>query len=51
MFDKYLKDLVYDDKNYKLEIHDMGGQPDLKDTRFVAYPGTDVILLCFRRNS
>ena len=33
VFDSYDKDLVCDDKTYKLHIKDCGGQADAKDTR------------------
>jgi len=45
-YDVYTKDLVYDDKNYRLEICDLGGQDDAKATRAQSLKEKDVIILC-----
>ena len=47
MFDTYYKDLIFEDKTYTLEITDVGGTSDFKDTRAQAYPGTDIVMMCY----
>ena len=51
MFDIYEKDLVFEGETYKLEITDVGGQPDLKEQRSLAYPSTDIVMMCYRCHS
>ena len=46
-FDQYKKDLVYQDKTFKLDIHDLGGQPDNKDKRIVSYEGRNLVVICY----
>ena len=49
-FDVHTKDLVYDDKNYRLEIFDMGGHEGMKAARHQSLKEKDVIILCVSTN-
>jgi small GTP-binding protein len=39
--------IVFDDKIYNFELFDTAGQEDYDKLRLLAYPKTDVFLVCF----
>lgn len=47
VFDNYAVDLVIGDKNYTLALFDTAGQEGFDQLRPIAYPQTDVFLVCF----
>lgn len=47
VFDNYAVDLVINDKNYTLALFDTAGQEGFEQLRPIAYPQTDVFLVCF----
>ena len=51
MFEDRVKDVIVDNMKCKLHISDTAGQEDYDRLRPLAYPGTDVFLLCFALNN
>ncbi|CAF0807247.1 unnamed protein product [Brachionus calyciflorus] len=47
VFDNYAVDLVIGDKNYTLALFDTAGQEGFDQLRPIAYPQTDIFLICF----
>ena len=47
VFDNYSVDLVVNSSPYSISLWDTAGQEDYDRLRFLAYPGTDVFVVCF----
>ncbi|KAJ5066111.1 hypothetical protein M0811_03444 [Anaeramoeba ignava] len=47
VFDNYVKNLFVDGNEFELSLWDTAGQEDYDMLRPLAYPGTNVVLICF----
>lgn len=47
VFDNYSVDLVVNSSPYSISLWDTAGQEEYDRLRFLAYPGTDVFVVCF----
>ena len=44
------KAITVGDEEFELTLHDLGGQPEMKQIRQTAYPSANVIIFCFALN-